>query len=550
MLLLKTIEIRGVILRKVLFFILFISISWGVDIRLDETSSSIDKIKSSRDKRYFGEELFRGNFKENKQLTYNSNYLINIGDIVSIKLWGAYEYSGELTVDNRGNIFIPKVGTIRLLGVKQSRLKSQVRYSVNEVFNNNVSVYANLNSYHNISVFVTGGVVKPGLYTGASSDSILQFLDKADGIKYAEGSYREITLIRNKRVIRLFDLYAFLVNGKLDIIQFQNGDVIKVSALKNRVEVSGDVSKPCIFETKFNKITIDELTRFILPKPTVTHFTITSWENGHQKIKKYRLDEQYRVMLKNGEKIHFLSDHLKDNLTIGIEGEHGNLHTMMIEKGVSLKELLSKIIMTPLSDASAVQLYRKSIALKQKQLIDANLRDLEARVLTTGSSTTEEAKIRKEESAMVMNFIDRASKVKPKGQVIINNSTDLSSVTLEDGDRIFIPKKSQVVVVEGEVSLPNAQTFVAKYSVEDYIKSCGGYSPRANKEKVLLVKKNGRVITYNASSWWGEHSFRVEPGDSILVLGKVDSKNIQITSSVTQILYQIAVGAAVVLRAF
>jgi hypothetical protein len=341
-----------------------------------------------------------------------------------------------------------------------------------------------------------------------------------------------------------------LVNGRLEIVQFHTGDVIRVSTLKHRVEVSGDVSKPCIFETKSNKITVDELTKFVLPKPTVTHFLKTSWEDGHQKIRKYRLEERYNVILKNGEKVHFLSDHLKDNLTINIEGEHGNLHTIMVEKGASLEEVLSQLVLTPLSDISAVQLYRKSIALKQKQLVNANLRDLEARVLTTGSSTTEEAKIRKEESAMVMNFIDRASKIKPKGQVIINNSTDLSSVILEDGDKIFIPKKNQVVVVEGEVSLPNAQTFVSDYTVEDYIKSCGGYSPRANEEKVLLVKKNGRVITYNASSWWGEHSFAVEPGDSILVLGKVDSKNIQITSSVTQILYQIAVGAAVVLRAF
>jgi protein involved in polysaccharide export with SLBB domain len=550
MLSLKTIEIRGVILRKVLFFILFVGIAWGVDIRVDETSSSIDKIKSSKDKKYFGEELFHGNFKENKQLLYNSNYLINIGDIVSIKLWGAYNYSGELTVDNRGNIFIPKVGTIRLLGISQSQLKSRVRSSVNEVFNNNVSVYANLNSYHEISVFVTGGVVKPGLYKGASSDSILQFIDKADGIKYAEGSYREATLIRGDRVVKVFDLYEFLVDGKLDIVQFQNGDVIKVSALKNIVEVSGDVSRPCIFEIKSSEIAVDEIIRFILPKSTVTHFMITSWENGHQKIKKYPLQESYRVSLKNGEKIHFLTDYLKDNLTISIDGEHGNLHTVMVEKGLNLKQLLSKIILTPLSDADAVQLYRKSVALKQKQLIDANLRDLEARVLTTGSATTEEAKIRKEESALVLNFIERASKVKPKGQVIINTSTDLSSVILEDGDRVFIPKKSQVVVVEGEVSLPNAQTFVADYTVDDYIKSCGGYSPRANEEKVLLVKKNGRVITYNASSWWRENELTVNPGDSILVLGKVDSKNIQITSSVTQILYQIAVGAAVVLRAF
>ena len=549
MLLSKTIKTRGVSLRKILFFIFFINIVWGIDIRLDETSSSIDKI-SNKNKCYFGEELFHGNFKDNKQLVYNSDYLINIGDIISIKLWGAFEYMGELRVDSKGNIFIPKVGTIRVLGIAQNQLKSRVRASVNKVFNNNVSVYANLNSYHNISVFVTGGVIKPGLYEGASSDSILQFIDKADGIKSAQGSYREITLLRNDKVIKVFDLYEFLVNGKLDIVQFQNGDVIRVSALKNRVEVSGEVSKECIFEFLFDEITVAELIQFILPKPTVTHFIKTSWEYGHQKIRKYQLDESSNVSLKNGEKIHFLSDHLKDNLTVGIEGEHGNLHTIMVEKGINLKELLSQIVLTPLSDASAVQLYRKSIAFKQKQLIDANLRDLEARVLTTGSSTTEEAKIRKEESAMVMDFIKRASKIRPKGQVIINSSSDLSSVIIEDGDKIFIPKKSQVVVVEGEVSLPNAQTFVDSYTVEDYIKSCGGYSPRANKEKVLIVKKNGRVITYNASSWWGEHSFIIEAGDSILVLGKVDSKNIQITSSVTQILYQVAVGAAVVLRAF
>ena len=222
----------------------------------------------------------------------------------------------------------------------------------------------------------------------------------------------------------------------------------------------------------------------------------------------------------------------------------------MVKKGENLKDLLSKITLTPLSDIRAVQLYRKSIAIKQAKLIKANLKDLEARVMTTGSSTLEEAKIRKEESALILDFIRRASKVKPKGQVIINSSTDLSTVILEDGDRVFIPKKSQVVIVEGEVSLPNAQTFVSGYTVEDYIESCGGFSPRADKQRVLIVKKSGRVITYNATSWWSAKSVDIKAGDSILILGKVDSKDIQITSSITQILYQIAVSTAVVLKAF
>jgi len=52
------------------------------------------------------------------------------------------------------------------------------------------------------------------------------------------------------------------------------------------------------------------------------------------------------------------------------------------------------------------------------------------------------------------------------------------------------------------------------------------------------------------TSWWDRVPLKVEAGDSILVLGKVDTKNIQITSSISQIIYQIAVSAAVVLRVF
>ncbi len=535
----------------ILFLLLWVELLMGVDLTLEDISKKYsEKILLNAGKTYFGKVLFQGAFKENRQLRYSPNYLINVDDTISIKLWGAYTYAAELKVDSKGNIFIPRVGKIHLLGVSNQALESVVSQSVKKVFNNNVSIYANLNTYQPISIFLTGGITKPGLYEGLSSDSILQFIDKAGGITDGEGSYRDIMLLRSNIVVKKFDLYDFLLKGKLALFQFQNGDVLKIGSLKNIIEVSGEVRRPYIFELSKESVLVDEIIRSIIPNSNVTHFMITSWEKGREQIKKFSLSQRYNTMLKSGEKIHFISDYLKENLTITIEGEHANLHTMTIAKGENLSHLLSMLKMTTLSDPNAVQLFRKSIAVKQKQLIDANLRDLEARVLTTGSSTTEEAKIRKEESSMVLNFIDRASKVIPKGQVIINDTSDLSQVILEDGDKLFIPKKSQVVVVEGEVSLPNAQTFVSSYRVEDYIKSCGGYSPRANEEKVLLIKKNGRVITYNASSWWGEHAFAVEPGDSILVLGKVDSKNIQITSSVTQILYQIAVGAAVVLRAF
>ncbi len=535
-------------MRRILLLILLIESIFGINLDLSSEKNISQSIENH--KAYFGESLFKGEFKKNRELRYNSNYILNIGDKVSIKLWGAYNYAGELKIDSQGNIFIPKVGVVHLLGVSNKNLKSVVERSVKRVFNSNVSVYANLDSYQAISIFITGKVKKPGLYSALAGDSILQLLDKAGGVINGEGSYRDVAILRNNRVVKRVDLYSFLLDGNLIPFQFHNGDVIKVGNIKNRVEIGGEVEKNYIFEFLTDSISVDEIMKYVAVKPNTTHFIVTKWIDGVEKVTKYPISDRYRISLRNGDKIRFISDYLKNNITIYIDGEHANLHSIMVKKGENLKDLLSKITLTPLSDIKAVQLYRKSIAIKQAKLIKANLKDLEARVMTTGSSTLEEAKIRKEESALILDFIRRASKVKPKGQVIINSSTDLSTVILEDGDRVFIPKKSQVVVVEGEVSLPNAQTFVSGYTVEDYIESCGGFSPRANRERVLIVKKSGRVITYNATSWWSAKSVNIEAGDSILVIGKVDSKDIQITSSITQILYQIAVSTAVVLKAF
>jgi protein involved in polysaccharide export with SLBB domain len=104
-----------------------------------------------------------------------------------------------------------------------------------------------------------------------------------------------------------------------------------------------------------------------------------------------------------------------------------------------------------------------------------------------------------------------------------------------------------MIIVQGEVMLPGAQSYVEKMSFDDYINSCGGYSFRANKDSVLIIKKNGQVISYDADSTFGKE-YKVEPGDDILVMGEVDTKYLQVVKDITQIVYQIAVGARIVLR--
>ncbi len=536
--------------KIIIITILLMSYLLALDVELKEPTIDNSKLDNNT-KAYFGESIFQGNFKDNQQFRYNPDYVINIGDIISVKLWGAYDFSAELPVDKQGNIFIPKVGEVHLLGLPNSQLKDKIESAVRRVFNNSVYTYADLKQYQPISVFVSGAVKKVGLYKGLSTDSVLQFIDKAGGIIRGQGSYRDISILRNKQIVKNIDLYQFLLNGQIDMFQFKNGDVILVNPVHNFVEVDGDVNRPYIFELKNDYTSVKNIMQYIMPKPTVNRFIITKWENGQEITNEYPLSEASNQIVKKGTKIRFFSDYYINNLEIQIEGEHKGVKKITVKKGTTLYDVLSKVKFTPLSDIENIRLYRKSVANTQKQLIETMLKDLEARAFTSDSSTPEEAKIRNKESEMIIKFVERARKVQPLGQVIIRKGDNLDKFYLEDGDKIVIPRRSNIVVVQGEVNIPNALTYRENYTIDDYVKACGGYGERANRDKILLIKANGRVIQYSSGNFFSDLSYlKVDAGDSILVLGKTDSKDILITSSVTKIIYQLAVGAAVVLKAF
>lgn len=540
---------------KSIFIALLLSCTlFGVEVAIDSNSSDRSRLSIST-KVYFGETLFKGNFKENRQFRYNPEYLINVGDVISVKMWGAYEYLSDIKVDKKGNIFIPKVGEVALLGVSNALLKDTIEREIKKVFNDNVYVYADVKQYQPISIFVSGSVRKVGLYEGLSTDSVLQFIDKSGGIIRGQGSYRHISILRDKEVIKEIDLYPFLINGKVDLFQFRNGDVILVNAVTNFIEVEGEVHRPYTFELFRTDTTVSDVMRFIIPKPMVNSFMLTSWHEKQETTKEYPLSQASTIKVANGAKIKFFSNYYVNSVEIALDGEQMGAKNITVKKGTTLYDILEKVKFTPLSDIRNIRIYRKSTAQIQKQLIETMLKDLEARAFTSDSSTVEEANIRNKESEMILQFAKRVRMVEPRGQVVIGDEDNLERIYLESGDRIVIPKRSNVVVVQGEVNIPNALGYKENYSIDEYIKICGGYGDRANREKVLLIKANGEVTQYASSkrSFFGSSASPspiVEAGDSILVLGKVDSKNILITSGVTKILYQLAVGAAVVLKAF
>ena len=86
--------------------------------------------------------------------------------------------------------------------------------------------------------------------------------------------------------------------------------------------------------------------------------------------------------------------------------------------------------------------------------------------------------------------------------------------------------------------MPQAVVWSRKMDLEGYIERAGGFGNRADKNNILAVHPNGEVVSRPKS---------ILPGDQILVLPRVDAKNMQALKEVSQILYQIAVAAKVIL---
>ena len=146
------------------------------------------------------------------------------------------------------------------------------------------------------------------------------------------------------------------------------------------------------------------------------------------------------------------------------------------------------------------------------------------------------ADARQTESAMILQFIDRVRSVVPKGQVVLTSKAEADETLLMDGDTLVVPEATNLVAVSGEVQLPNTLVYTPGAKAEDYITLVGGFTQRADRSKVLLMRQNGSVAPYGAVP---------VAGDEIMVLPTIETKYIEVASGITSILYQLAISAKV-----
>jgi protein involved in polysaccharide export with SLBB domain len=185
-------------------------------------------------------------------------YVLGPGDEVRIQIWGAVDYAGNQTLDRNGQISLPKVGVINLNGVQVKDLDATLRKQVTTVFTN-VTVNASLGKLRGITVYVVGQAQQPGTYNLNSLSTLVNAIF-ASGGPTANGSMRNIRLMRGGKTVTKLDLYAFIVKGdKSDDAQLQPGDVIMIPPVGPRIALTGATDHAAIYEVKARTTIFDVL---------------------------------------------------------------------------------------------------------------------------------------------------------------------------------------------------------------------------------------------------------------------------------------------------
>ena len=491
----------------------------------------------------FGAQLFSGAFANAGATQFNPDYLVAGGDSLQVRLWGAFEFDSALTVDPQGNIFLPHVGPVSVRGVRNQELQGVVAAAVRRVFRANVNSYASLAAAQPVRVFVGGFVYRPGLYSGTSMDSLLHFLDQAGGIDPERGSFLNVQIKRGAQVRASVNLYDFLLKGSMPLHQLGNGDVIFVEPRQSMVKVSGLVESAKRFEfTRVAQPTVAELARLAKLDPKATHVRVVRNTGTTRNTEYYPIGQAGGVPVQAGDELEFTADKKPGTIAVRVEGEHMSAQEYVLPYGTRMGALLQQIRLNERSEGQSIQLFRLSVKERQKEMLATSLHSLESALLTARSGSEGEANLRRAEAELTLQWIDRARRIEPLGQVVIAQAAERDNLLLENGDILRVPTRDGLVLVSGEVLFPNAVAYQSGMSVKAYVDRAGGYTQSADVTRIVVARRDGSFDQTPDGA-----GMTVRPGDQVLVLPKVDDKKRQFWKEMIQIVYQIAISARVVI---
>ncbi len=206
----------------------------------------------------YGADFFENLNNNNGQFSrspVSDDYALGAGDQLLIRVWGSTSAEATVSIDRQGSISFPKLGTLKLAGVKAGQMDAVVKAFFSK-FYKDIEVSVSLGKLRKITVFVVGQARNPGSYSLTGQSTLTSALF-ASGGPNASGSLRSLQLKRQGQTVAEFDLYNFLGNGdKSSDVKLQDGDVLFYPKAAGYMALLGKLNTQAVFEVKGDKDTL------------------------------------------------------------------------------------------------------------------------------------------------------------------------------------------------------------------------------------------------------------------------------------------------------
>lgn len=166
-----------------------------------------------------------------------NTYRLDVGDGLSINLPLFPEFNTVSTINEEGNIIMPILGRISLIGLSLAEVEQKIIYELsNRYLQVEPEVFVALTTPRTAQISILGEVVRPGIYNFVSG-SPLNIAILASGGSTKDADLRSVvirrSLIDGTVIEREIDLYTPLLKSQaLPDVRLQGGDTIIVQKLE------------------------------------------------------------------------------------------------------------------------------------------------------------------------------------------------------------------------------------------------------------------------------------------------------------------------------
>ena len=402
------------------------------------------------------------------------------------------------------------------------------------------------------TVSVAGEVRSPGTYKTSGQASLRDAVYLAGGLK-PDAALDTAQLFRvnpdGSSKIFSVNLGAALNSSAADNILLQPRDLLLIHKNTSRVEpstveITGEVAKPGRYPFTENMHAADliraagglkrsadtnmaDLTRYAASGGSSEQLQISlaSLQNGNA---------SEDVPLRSGDvlAIRQVPGWSDIGAAVKVSGEVKHPSTYGIQPGERLSSVLERAGgYTNQSYPYGAVLMRREVKELETQTqmeMIARMKAEREQLSALPEGDTNQKNVKLNALAQTDSTMAQLAKTPPIGRVVVHIASDVkqwkntpADVALRDGDVLVIPKKANVVMVNGQVFNPTAISAQPGRSAKWYLSQAGGLTPIADKKAVFVIRADGSVISSknNSDGWWAGNplSAALRPGDMVVV---------------------------------